>query len=310
MRNRKRLVGLAVALAIPVLVLGTFISAGAAPLDQTDGVAVSMTGAIESGGRSISYSITINNNSGSEIKDVYVTGSIPTGAKFDAASATPAGATFKAVENGAAAWVSGTIAAGAKQGPFTYKVSVTEAPAGPAHAWIHWTSPSEGTALSGDVTWDAAVAAGGPRRGCLACHVVVDKTRGNYSLAFEAQERAEVDYGADHPNTAPDGTSMKPTDQNSVQTCLLCHKPSPSNPGRGVGAPITLRDIVHPAHMFSTTFVEHYQGGCFTCHNVRGDGTFELLGDKVATNEKGVPKVLQQGQGSIPGSILPSEGGR
>ncbi len=310
MRNRKRLFGLAIVLGLSVLVLATYISAGAAPVDQAAGVSVSMTGAIESGGSAISYSITVTNNSGADINDVYITGSIPEGAKFSAASATPAGASFKAVENGAAAWVSGSIPAGGKQGPFTYKVSVTEAPAGPAHAWIHWTSPSEGVATSSDVTWDAAVGAGAPRRGCLACHTVVDKTKGNYSLAFEAEERAKVDYGADHPSMAPDGTSMKPTDQNSVETCLLCHKPSTSNPGRGVGAPITLRDIVHPAHMFSQTFVEHYQGTCFTCHNVSGNGAFELLGDKVATNEKGVPKVLQQGQGSIPGAIPPSEGGR
>ena len=30
----------------------------------------------------------------------------------------------------------------------------------------------------------------------------------------------------------------------------------------------------------------------------------------VVTNEKGVPRVLEQGAGSIPGSITPSEGGR
>ena len=62
--------------------------------------------------------------------------------------------------------------------------------------------------------------------------------------------------------------------------------------------------------MFSQTFVEHYQGTCFTCHDVNGNGTFDLLGEKVSTNEKGVPRALEQGQGSIPGSIPPSEGGR
>jgi len=304
MRNRKRLLGLAV-LALSILALATYLTASAAPADQAAGVSVSMAGAIGPGGSTISYSITVINNSGADIKNVYVTGSIPEGTKFSEASATPSGAAFKAVENGAAAWVSGTIPAGASQGPFTYKVSVTEAPAGPAHAWIHWTDPSEGVAVSSDVTWQAAIDAGGPRRGCLACHTVVDKTRGNYSLAFEAEERAKADYGVDHPNMAPDGTSMKPTDQNSLATCLLCHKPSTSDPNRGVGAPITLRDIVHPAHMFSQTFVEHYQGTCFTCHDVNGNGIFDLLGDKVSTNEKGVPRTLEQGQGSIPGSITP-----
>lgn len=126
----------------------------------------------------------------------------------------------------------------------------------------------------------------------------------------EAAERAEVDYGAEHPVVAPDGTSIKPTDQTGVDVCLQCHRPSASDPGRGVGAPITLRDIVHPAHMFSTTFKERYNGGCFTCHNVRGGGTFELLSDKVSTNEKGVPRALLEGKGAIPGNIGPSEKSR
>jgi uncharacterized repeat protein (TIGR01451 family) len=307
MRLRKRIIGLVVSLALPVLVLASFLTAGAAPADQSAGVSVSMTGAIEPGGGIVDYSVTVTNGSASGISGLYVTGSIPEGTKFSAASATPAGASFKGVEDGAAAWISGPIAAGAKAGPFTYKVTVTEAPAGPAHAWIHWTSPSDGSAASSNVSWQDAIEAGGPKRGCLSCHVVVDKTRGNYSLAFEAEERAKVDYGVDHPNIAPDGTSMKPTDQNGVKTCLLCHKPSESDPQKGVGAPITLRDIVHPAHMFSTTFVEHYQGTCFTCHNVRGNGDFELLGDHVVTNEKGVPRSLEMGQGVIPGEILPSE---
>lgn len=310
MSRRRRLIGMAIALAILILSLVTFLTAGAAPADQTAGITVSMTGATANGGSTISYSITVTNNSGAEIGGLYVTGSIPSGTEFGEATATPSGATFKAVENGAAAWVSGAIAAGGKAGPFTYTVKVDEAPAGPAHAWIHWTTPADGSAQSSEVTWQAAINAGGPKRGCQACHVLVDRTRGNYTLAFEASERARVDYGVDHPNIAPDGTSLKVTDQTGPAPCLLCHRPSPSDPGRGVGAPITLRDIVHPAHMFSATFVEHYSGNCFTCHNVRGDGTFELLGDNVVTNEKGVPRVLEQGGGSIPGSIAPSEGGR
>ncbi|HEX9014822.1 MAG TPA: hypothetical protein VF960_02335 [Chloroflexota bacterium] len=303
---RKR-IGLTVFLAIPVMVLASFLTAGAAPADQSAGVSVSMTGAIEPGGGVVDYSVTVTNNTGSAISGLYVTGSIPEGAKFSAASATPAGAAFKGVEDDAAAWVAGSVDAGAKVGPFTYKVSVTEAPIGPAHAWIHWTSPSDGTAASGNVSWQDAIEAGGPKRGCLSCHVVIDKTRGNYSLGFEAEERAKADYGVDHPSIAPDGTSIVPTVNSSVTTCLQCHKPSASDPQRGVGAPITLRDIVHPAHMFSTTFVEHYNGTCFTCHNVRGNGDFELLGDHVVTNEKGVPRSLEQGKGVIPGEVLPSE---
>ena len=307
MLTRKRLMGLFVVAAIVLTVSGTVLTATAAPVEQQAGLTVQMAGSLSEG--AIVYSITLTNNSSSEIRDIYVTGSIPSGGTFVSATATPSGATFKAVEGGAAAWISSSIPAGGKQGPFSYKVSFARAPVGPAHAWVHAATPDI-TVVGTDVTWDDIVAASAPRRGCLACHVLVDKSTGKYTLAYEANERAETDYGIEHPNVAPDGTSMKPTDQNGVATCLQCHKPASTTAERGIGAPITLRDIVHPAHMFSTTFKEHYGGNCFTCHNVRSDGGFELLGDKVDTNEKGVPKALLKGQGAIPGAVQPSEGTR
>ncbi len=54
-------------------------------------------------------------------------------------------------------------------------------------------------------------------------------------------------------------------------------------------APLALRDIVHPAHMNSQYFKLHYGGNCFTCHNINGEGEWELLTEKVDVNEKGVP---------------------
>jgi hypothetical protein len=68
----------------------------------------------------------------------------------------------------------------------------------------------------------------------------------------------------------------------------------------GVVAPLSLRDIVHPAHMSSQWFKLHYGGSCFTCHNVNGEGEFELLTEAVAVNEKGVPDPDNL---PIPGSI-------
>lgn len=309
MKKKRWLVGLVVALAIPAAALATIFTAGAAPNEQQAGLSVQITGAVEGGGQAITYNITLVNNSSSDVRDVYVTGSIPSGTKFSSATATPSGATFRGEENGAAAWVSPVVPAGGKQGPFSYKVTVNQAPAGPAHAWIHWLSPSDGVATSDDVTWQAVASAGGPRRGCEACHTLVDKVSGKYTLAYEAHERAEVDYGREHPSVAPDGTSLKATDEVGVGVCLQCHRPGTgAREGKGAFAPLSLRDIVHPAHMSSQAFVGRYGGNCFTCHNVRGDGTFELLGSKVDVNEKGVPRALLTGQGSIPGSIPPSEG--
>ncbi|WP_366923482.1 hypothetical protein MFMK1_000375 [Metallumcola ferriviriculae] len=130
-----------------------------------------------------------------------------------------------------------------------------------------------------------------PRRGCAACHV---KTADNdYSLTAEAKSRAEG-----HPTKAPDGTTM---DENTtVETCLECH--APGNNGRGKSAPLALRTIVHPAHLYSEHFVANYSGNCFTCHEVDNQGVFNLLSQKVETNEKGVPKTVP-----IPGMIAPSE---
>ena len=127
------------------------------------------------------------------------------------------------------------------------------------------------------------------RRGCPACHVLVNPETGQYTLAYEAHERAEA-RGNDHPEVAPDGTSLAATEMVSVTTCLQCHAPGTgAREGKGVIAPLALRDIVHPAHMSSQTFKLHYGGSCFTCHNVNGEGEFEVLTEAVDVNEKGVP---------------------
>ncbi len=127
------------------------------------------------------------------------------------------------------------------------------------------------------------------RRGCPACHELVDEETGKYTLPYEAHERAEA-RGEEHPETAPDGTSLAATEEVSVTTCLQCHAPGTGDrAGKGVIAPLSLRDIVHPAHMYSQWFKLHYGGSCFTCHNVDGEGNWELLTEKVEVNEKGVP---------------------
>jgi thiosulfate dehydrogenase len=172
-----------------------------------------------------------------------------------------------------------------------------QGPAGPAGAQGPAGSP--GTELTEDQL-AALETAGGlagiqfpgldeVRRGCPACHVLVDEETGGYTLPFEAHERAEA-RGEEHPETAPDGTSLAATEEVKVTTCLQCHAPGTGDrAGKGVIAPISLRDIVHPAHMYSQWFKLHYGGNCFTCHNVDGEGNWELLTEKVEVNEKGVP---------------------
>ncbi|MGD2155394.1 MAG: c-type cytochrome [Anaerolineales bacterium] len=126
-------------------------------------------------------------------------------------------------------------------------------------------------------------------RGCPSCHVLVDEETGQYTLPYEAHERAEA-RGHQHPEIAPDGTSLAVTEEVNVTVCLQCHAPGTGDrAGKGVIAPLALRDIVHPAHMSSQFFKLHYGGNCFTCHNVNGEGEFELLTQTFAMNEKGVP---------------------
>jgi mono/diheme cytochrome c family protein len=137
-------------------------------------------------------------------------------------------------------------------------------------------------------------------RGCPACHVLVDAETGQFTLPYEAHERAEA-RGREHPSVAPDGTSLEPTNEVSVTTCLQCHASgTDSREGMGTVAPLALRDIVHPAHMSSQIFKLHYSGNCFTCHNINGAGEFELLTKAVEVNEKGVPDPSNL---PIPGAI-------
>ena len=129
------------------------------------------------------------------------------------------------------------------------------------------------------------------RRGCPACHVVVDASTGAYTLPFEAHERvaAHAD-GKTHPDVALDGTSIKATDDVNVTVCLQCHAAGTGDrANRGVIAPFALRDIVHPAHMSSRIFELELGGNCFSCHNIGTDGEWYLLTLKVEVNDKGVP---------------------
>ena len=117
------------------------------------------------------------------------------------------------------------------------------------------------------------------RRGCTDCHV------GNYSLKNEAVSRG----GAVHDVLS---------DDIGVDACLFCHGPAAD--GKGANAPLSLRDIVHPAHMGSKIFVDHYMGNCFTCHNVDYEGTFQVLGVAVDTDAGGIPDTVP-----IPGALDP-----
>ncbi len=115
-----------------------------------------------------------------------------------------------------------------------------------------------------------------PRRGCPACHVQIAND-GRYTLAWEAMNATK-----NHPQI-PNGF------QATAKDCLTCHAAKGDTGTAGVVAPLSLRTIAHPAHLFSKTFTEEYSGNCFTCHNVDNGGNFTLLTEKMNVNLKGVP---------------------
>ena len=118
-----------------------------------------------------------------------------------------------------------------------------------------------------------------PNRGCTACHTQIAPD-GRYSLAWEAANAAQG-KGLTHP-TLPNG--FKSTEQD----CLTCHA-SQATGDAGVGAPLSLRAIVHPAHMFSDIFGSEFHGNCFSCHDVDGSGKFAVITDKMTVDALGVP---------------------
>jgi len=120
------------------------------------------------------------------------------------------------------------------------------------------------------------------KRGCPDCHA------GQFSLKNEAVNNG----GAVHTSLPDDAL---------VTACLACHAPGTgAQAGKGVAAPISMRDIVHPVHMGSKIFTGELMGSCFSCHNISGDGTYQILSQAVDTSDDGIPKVLP-----IPGAVDP-----
>jgi cytochrome c2 len=135
---------------------------------------------------------------------------------------------------------------------------------------------------------DAQLAPIAARRGCTACHA------GPYSLAAEAANAVKANGGT-HPSLAADA---------SFAVCMACHSPKAGGPdGAGSFAPLSLRTIVHPAHMGSNVFKVELGGNCFSCHEISADGTYKVLPVAVTTRENGVPL---PGSLPVPGAIDPS----
>jgi uncharacterized repeat protein (TIGR01451 family) len=121
-------------------------------------------------GESIFYSITLINESPVAVGDVFVAGSVPAGAEFVQAVATPSGSWFRGFEaagtaHQSAVWLSSRVGPLQRQGPFIYEVKATPGFA-PAHAWVRYMSPSETVAMSAQAQNLSYVGS----ETCGACH--------------------------------------------------------------------------------------------------------------------------------------------
>ncbi|HEX9076298.1 MAG TPA: hypothetical protein VF932_11000 [Anaerolineae bacterium] len=114
-----------------------------------------------------------------------------------------------------------------------------------------------------------------PSRGCTSCHVQIAPD-GRYTIAWEA-----MNADSKHP-ALPNGF------KTAYQDCMVCHAVKGTTGIAGVVAPLTMRAILHPAHMMSDIFVGELKGNCFSCHEVDNGGNFTVLPEKVNVNQHGV----------------------
>lgn len=109
-------------------------------------ISVSISGAVLDG--TVVYSIMLRNSGSVDVTNVFVAGSIPTGATFSGASTPPADTVFVGSDQGGVSWIAPTVPAMGVTGPFVYTVSKGAARDLSAFAFAHWLKPAEGSLTS------------------------------------------------------------------------------------------------------------------------------------------------------------------
>lgn len=98
---------------------------------------------------SIAYNIILKNPTSAPVGGIFVSGLVPSGAKYVDKSATSGGT----LQGNQVVWVLSQVPAKG-QTVLTYKVQATDPAVGSNHAWVHWLSPSEKVATSAEVAAD------------------------------------------------------------------------------------------------------------------------------------------------------------
>jgi uncharacterized repeat protein (TIGR01451 family) len=281
--------GLMVAVLGGGLSIGIALGQGAGQVTSNVSVVVRSSSAAPD---TTTFSITTANQGTNDVKNLEISGILPENTTLVETHAGDPGTNPAEVQSGRVVWFSDSLAAGAGNGPYVFTVKRDPVAIVRTTAEVKWTAPDAGTTTSA-VAESFATQPNGPNRGCGpgSCH----DPKTPYNLVHEATSGAAA-KGLTHPDIG------SPADV-TVQTCLVCHGAG-QGPRAGLGtvAPLSLRDIVHPKHMFSPIFLEHYTGNCYTCHNVNEQGKFVLLPwGKLSTDSSGIPN------NPPVGGILPSE---
>ncbi|QTA38031.1 hypothetical protein JYK00_00330 [Thermosipho ferrireducens] len=100
-------------------------------------------------------------------------------------------------------------------------------------------------------------------RGCTSCHKVVERD----GKVFDYTLYAEVQRIEDHP-----AIKKEKVEEEGVLYCLVCHEDMGEK---------SFKKIIHPIHYFS----EHFEGNCFSCHDISEKGEFVLFDEVQAGKE-------------------------
>jgi len=96
----------------------------------------------------VAYSIMLRNTSSTAVTNIFVAGSIPSGATFSGTASTPVGTVFSGSDQGGASWIVSSVPGSGSVGPFVYTVSKGTATDLSASAFAHWLNPAEGSMTS------------------------------------------------------------------------------------------------------------------------------------------------------------------
>ena len=223
--KQTRALVLLVSMALSSLLIMRGAAAGPNDASEWPPLDIQFTGSLA--GETVIYSITLKNNSPSDVADIFISGLVPTGSGFVRALNTPTGSWFRGFEGAgtkwqSVAWLADRVPAKGTLGPFMYQVDRGTASDLGAHGWAHWRLPVDGSAVSIHVdpagSPPLGMAPGGRYHDIHVNRLALECTKCHVSGAAPAGMGDVKDY------QDPLAQTFNPADRRS---CLLCHQSGP-----------------------------------------------------------------------------------